>query len=94
MYVVILEALSRMVSATMDKGLLLGFSMESSDNVELLVSHLLFVDDTMIFCEANLDHLYNLHYIFLCFKVVSELKINLAKSELVLVGVVEDVGGL
>jgi hypothetical protein len=52
------------------------------------------VDDTLIFCEANTDHLHHLCYISLCFEVVLGLKINLAKYELVLVGAVEDVGGL
>lgn len=58
------------------------------------MSHLLFIDDTLIFCEANLDHLHILRCLFLCFEAVSALKINLAKLELVLVGSVEDVGGL
>jgi hypothetical protein len=58
------------------------------------LSHLLFVDDAFIFCEANLDHLLNLCCLFLYFEVVSSLKINLAKSELVPIGIVEDVEGL
>jgi len=37
--------LSRMLFATMDKGFLLGFSVESRNNDELLASHLLFLDD-------------------------------------------------
>jgi hypothetical protein len=61
----------------------------------LLLSSLLFADDTLIFfCKANLDHLYNLQCIVLCFEVVSGLKINLAKSEIVPIGSAEDFGGL
>jgi hypothetical protein len=41
----------------------------------LNVSNLLFVDDTLIFCRTDLDHLYLCG--LLCFKVVSDLKINL-----------------
>jgi hypothetical protein len=43
---------------------------------------------------AKADHLRCLRALFLCFKVVSSLKNNLAKSELVLVGNVENVDGL
>lgn len=68
--------------------------MRSRDNAKLLVSHLLFADDTLIFCEANSDHLRNLRYIFLYFEAVSKFKINLEKSKLVPVGVVEEVRGL
>jgi hypothetical protein len=44
-----MEALSRMMSATMDRGLLSGFSVGLRNNVEIIVSHLLFADDTLIF---------------------------------------------
>jgi len=43
----------------------------SRNNEELLVSHLLFVDDTLIFCH--------LHCLFLFFEPVLGLKINLSK---------------
>lgn len=61
---------------------------------ELLLSRFLFVDDTLIICEGDTNHLRHLRCLFLCFEVVLGLKINLAKLELVLVGVMEDVGGL
>jgi hypothetical protein len=56
------------------------------NNDKLLVCHL--------FCKANFEHLYNLCCLLLCFKAISGLKISLAQSELVLVGDVDDVGGL
>jgi hypothetical protein len=59
----------------------------------LHISHLLFADDTLIFCEANPEHLRYLRALFLCFEVVSGLKINLTKSELVPVGNVNNVDG-
>jgi hypothetical protein len=46
-----------------------------------------FADDTLIFCEANPDHLRNLCSLFLCFEVVSGLRINLPKLELVMLAI-------
>jgi hypothetical protein len=47
-----------------------------------------------MFCGANLDHLRNLRCLFLCFEAVLGLRINLAKSELVPIGNVNNVEGL
>jgi hypothetical protein len=58
------------------------------------VYDLLFADYTLICCKENPKHLHNLRCLFFWFEAVSRLKINLAKSKLVPVGAVEDVGGL
>jgi hypothetical protein len=65
LFVVVTEALSRMLFATVDRGLLSGFSMGSRNNNELLVSHHLFADNTLIFCEVDPDHLCYLRCVFL-----------------------------
>ena len=79
-----------MISTAVCGGLLSGFSM----GTKVDISHLLFADDTLILCGADPFHLCNLRSLFLCFKAMSGLKTNLAKSELVLVGNVHNVARL
>jgi hypothetical protein len=93
LFVVVMKALSRMMSFTVDKRLLSGFLVGSRNNEEIIMSHLLFVDDTLIFCEANCENLLHL-WCLLCFEVVLGLKINLSKSKIVPLGDVGDLEGL
>ena len=50
---------------------------------------MLFADDTIVFCEAKKEYLMNLSWILFWFEAASGLKINLAKSEVILVGEVQ-----
>jgi hypothetical protein len=94
LFVVVMEALSRMLTATMNHGLLTGFQVGFRNHEVLAMSHLLFADDTLIFCGANSEHIRYLQCIFLCFEAVSGLKINLGKSEIVPIGEVENIAVL
>lgn len=63
-----------------------------------MLSNLLFVDDTLNFCAANVEQMwYLIGYLFLFFVVsgISSLKINSGKSKIVLVGGVKcrSIGG-
>ncbi|KAL6348571.1 hypothetical protein AAG906_016083 [Vitis piasezkii] len=55
------------------------------------ISHLLFADDTLIFCEAKKEYLTHLSWILFWFEAALRLKINLDKSEVIPVGEVEEV---
>jgi len=57
LFVIIMEALSTMLSATVNGGFFSGFYVSSSHSGVVNISHL-FTDDTLIFCGANSDHLH------------------------------------
>ena len=58
------------------------------------VSHLLFVDDTLIFCETWEEQMTFLCWVLMWFEAISGLKVNLDKSELIPMGRVENVDDL
>jgi len=84
LFVFVMEALSRMILAAVCGGLLEGFKMGDAD-----FSQLLFADDTLIFCSALDSQLRNLWSLFLLFEAAPGLKVNLAKSNLIPVGHVD-----
>jgi hypothetical protein len=91
LFVLIMEALSRMMTKAVEEGLLSGFQVGALGNDSLCISHLLFADDTLIFSNANPDHILHLRFLFTWFEAISGLKINLSKSEMVPVGQVPDI---
>jgi hypothetical protein len=94
LFVLVMEALSRLMDRAVDRGYLEGFSVDNSNAFGLKVSHMLFADDTLVFCGATRDQLYHLKGVMLCFEAVSGLRINLGKFEIVPVGPVADVENL
>lgn len=59
-----MEVLVRMISAAMSGDLLSSFFVGTGTDI----SYLLFVDDTLLFCRADLNHLDNLWSLFLLFE--------------------------
>jgi hypothetical protein len=57
------------------------------DNTGLVLSHLKFADDTLIFSSDFLFSLQNIKRILLCFELVSGLKFNFYKSRIIGVGI-------
>jgi hypothetical protein len=91
LFVLVMEAFSQMIYATMDSGQLSRFSVGSRTQDAMMVPHLLFANDTLIFCDHIADQIRDLRCLLLCFEAASGLRINLSKSEIVLVGEVGDV---
>ncbi|RVW95784.1 LINE-1 retrotransposable element ORF2 protein [Vitis vinifera] len=91
LFVLGMEVLSAMLRRAVDGGFTSGCSIQGRGGMEINVSHLLFADDTIIFCEARQDHITYLSWILVWFEAASGLRINLAKSEVIPVGEVEDI---
>ena len=83
---IVMEALSHMLVAATAAGQFLGFTIGNATSSRKTVSHLLFADDTLVFYDADINHITALHGILSKFEEVSGLKINPGKSKLVPVG--------
>jgi hypothetical protein len=66
-----------------DVGLIRGLVL---DLVEGGLTHLQYVDDTIIFLEGNRDSITHIKFLLYYFKNMSGLKINYQKSEIMVVG--------
>ena len=90
LFVLVMEAAGRILNKAVHEGHLSGFSVGASTGRSLMVSHCLFADNTLIFCDANIDQILILHRMLIWFEAVSGLKVNLGKSELVAMGAVHN----
>uniref|UniRef100_A0A2N9F8F9 Reverse transcriptase zinc-binding domain-containing protein n=1 Tax=Fagus sylvatica TaxID=28930 RepID=A0A2N9F8F9_FAGSY len=86
LFVIVMEALSRLIDKAIGAGMLSGFSVGGVDSFPLEISHLQFAEDTLIFCEADSDQPFHLRSILVWFEATLGLWVNLGKSELVQVG--------
>ena len=91
LFVLVMEAFRKMLGAITSRELITGFLVGSSEQNWVVVSHLLFVDDTLVFCWANASQIRHIRALLVCFEAVSGLKVNLSKSALVPIGSLGDV---
>ncbi|WMV40276.1 hypothetical protein MTR67_033661 [Solanum verrucosum] len=57
-----------------------GFTLGKDPSTSVIVSHLLYADDTLIFCGADSQQVYNLNTTLMVFESISGLHINMIKS--------------
>ncbi|RVW16899.1 hypothetical protein CK203_088632 [Vitis vinifera] len=60
----------------------------------ILISHLLFTDSTLVFCEESHDQLTYLSWLLMWFEACLGLRVNLEKNELIPMGRVHDIEDL
>ena len=94
LFLLIMEVLSRMLRRSVERGFIRGFQVGRGDMTKVSVSHLLYAYDTILFCDAHPKQLLYIRMVLNCFEVVTGLKVNMNKSEMVPIGVVTDLGAL
>ena len=92
LFVIAIEVFSCLLKRAMDGGFLLGYRVKGRSGEGVQISHLLFADDTLVFCQASQDQMTHLSWQLTWFEVV--LRINLEKSKLIPVGRVENIDDL
>ncbi|RVW49702.1 putative fucosyltransferase-like protein [Vitis vinifera] len=86
LFVLVMEAFSSLLRKAVAGGFVSACKARSRGGEGVNVSHLLFADDTLVFCGASKVQLLHLNWILMWFEAMSGLRINLDKSELIPVG--------
>ena len=94
LFLLIMEVLSRPLRKTEESNLIRGFHVGAVNSVGGRISHLLFVDDTILFCDVSREQMLSIRLALSCFQAFTGLKINVGKSEIVLVGEVNNLDAL
>ena len=68
LFVLGMEVLDALIRRAVAGGFLLGCSIRGGRRPTLNISHLFFADDTVVFCEANKEHLTHLNWILFWFE--------------------------
>ena len=87
LFVLGMDILSRLVNKAVEGNFMSGCKIGGArEEEEPEVSHLLYADDTLLFCKDNPNQLAYLRWILMWFEALSGLKINLSKSEIFPIG--------
>ena len=81
LFVIVLETLSCLLKRAMNGGFLTACKVRGRGGEGAQVSHLLFTEDTLVFCEASQDPMMYLCWTLMWFEAILGLRINLEKSE-------------
>ena len=71
LFLVMMEVLSKMLKRAEGVGLLRGFRADGRQGGGICVSHLLFADDTILFCDADEKQILHVQMLLLCFQAVT-----------------------
>ena len=69
LFLIIMEVFSRMVKRMEMAGLLNGFKADGRRGRGECVSHLLFADDIILFCDAEVEQVLHVRLLLLCFQL-------------------------
>lgn len=79
-FIICAEVLSGLISESQEKGLIHGISMATNAPN---ITHLLYADDSLLFCKASPKEALVIHNILKKYQHMSGLKVNMDKSEMV-----------
>ena len=91
LFLVMMKVFSKMIKRVEGVGLLRDFKADGRRGGRVCVSHLLFADDTNLFCDADEEQILHVRMLLLCFQAVTGLKVNALKSEVVPIGEVPNI---
>ena len=94
LFLLVMEVLSRLLRRTEIGGFLSGFQASPNTSGGLHISHLLFTDDTILFCDASEEQLLHIRMVLIFLEAIIGLKVNIGKSEIVPVGEVGNLDAL
>jgi len=94
LFILVMDTLSRLIIKAIKVGFLKGTHINDSRSEDILISHLLFADDTSMFCKLKISQLGYLRGILVLFQAMSGLKINLSISVLIPIGEVPELNSL
>ena len=94
LFLLVMEVLSRMLPKVEEEGLIRGFRAGCNAADGLRISHLLYADDTILFCDADPNQLLYVWMVLTCLEAVTGLRVNIAKSETVPVAEVQNISDL
>ena len=89
-----MEALSGLIERAVQGGFLSSCYIGRRNGEGMVVSHLLYADDTLLFCRVDQEQLAHLSWLLMWFESISGLRINLNKSEIISVGSVAEVDSM
>ena len=91
LFILGMEVFSLLVDKAVVGGFLTRYTLKGSNGASMNVSHLLFANDTLIFCRDSIDQVANVSWILLWFEALSGLQVNLEKSVIFPMGAVENI---
>ena len=94
LFLIMMEVFSRMLRRVEGAGLIRGFNLEGRRDGGERVSHLLFANDTILFCDADVEQILHIRLLLLSFQVLTGLKVNVHESEMVPIREIVDVHAL
>ena len=75
LFLIMMEVFSRMLRRVEGADLIRGFKVEGRRGGGECVTHLLFVDDTILFCDADVEQILHIRLLLLSFQAVTSLKV-------------------